>query len=85
MGKLNVFHHVSLEIRDGSKFLLGYAPLREKRTSSGSIAVNVMANRAFLDKITVGIVVGPPTGMSAYELRVKDLVGLTADGADKRR
>lgn len=76
-GKLKDFSHVSLEIREGKKLLVGYAALREKRSSSGSVVVSFMAHRAFLDKITLTVVVADvPLGSSGYELRVKDLVEL---------
>ena len=50
-GKFKDFSHVELEIREGEKFLLGYAPLESKRTSSGSVLVYFLSNRAFLDKV----------------------------------
>ncbi len=73
-GKLKDYSHVSLEIRDGDKLLVGYAALQEKRTDSGSVVVRFMADRAYLDKITLSIVAGFPTNMTGYELRVKDFV-----------
>lgn len=75
-GKLKDFDHVSLEIRDGDKFMLGYTPLREKRTDSGSVAVGFMANRAYLDKVTLMVVTGHPMNMTGHELRMKDFVEL---------
>ena len=75
-GQFKSFSHVSLEIREGDKLLLGYAALREKRSSSGGVVVNFMANRAYLDKITLSVVVGLPMDMTGYELRVKDFVEL---------
>lgn len=74
VGELKQFGHVSLEIRDGDKFLMGYTPLKEKRSSSGSVVVHFMANRAFLDKVTLSIVVGEVMNYSGYELKVKDFV-----------
>jgi hypothetical protein len=73
-GKLKDYSHVSLEIRDGDKLLVGYAALQEKRTDSGSVVVRFMADRAYLDKITLSIVAGFPTNMTGHELRVKDFV-----------
>jgi hypothetical protein len=73
-GKLKDYSHVSLEIRDGDKLLVGYAALQEKRTDSGSVVVRFMADRAFLDKITLSVVAGFPTNMTGYELRLKDFV-----------
>jgi hypothetical protein len=76
-GKFKDFSHVSLEIKEGKQLLVGYAALREKRSSSGSVVVNFMANRAFLDKITLTVVVDDvPMGGSGYEVQVKDFVEL---------
>jgi len=72
-GHLRGFNHVSLEIRDGKTFLLGYDALKEKRTSSGSVVVGFLANRTFLEKITLCVVEGV-TGDRGHELRVKDFV-----------
>jgi len=52
-GKLADFHHVSLEIRDGEQFQLGWTPLKDERTSTGSVIVRLMGNRAFLEKVTL--------------------------------
>ncbi|MHC1766161.1 MAG: hypothetical protein AB9869_17975 [Verrucomicrobiia bacterium] len=73
-GKLKDFSHVSLEIRKADKLLVGYAPLREKRSPSGSVVVRFMANRACLERDTLSVVVGQPMDMTGYELRVKDFV-----------
>ena len=68
---------VELEIREGEKLLVGYAALREKRSNSGSVVVSFMANRDYLDKITLVVVVGSgQLSGGAYELRVKDFVEL---------
>ena len=75
-GKLNDFSHVSLEIGEGDKLLVGYAPLREKRSSSGSVVVGFMANRAYLDEITLRVVVGVPMNMVGYDVRLKEFVDL---------
>jgi hypothetical protein len=84
---------VELTIKDGEKLLLGYAALREKRPSSGSVVISFQANRAYLDKIALMVVVGGGqlSGV-AYELRVKDFVDLelrppaeaAAPGASRR-
>jgi hypothetical protein len=50
-GQFKSFSHVSLEIREGDKLLLGYAELREKRSSSGSVVVTFMANRRGVKKL----------------------------------
>jgi hypothetical protein len=73
-GKLKDFKHVSLEIRDGGKFLLGYAPLGEKRPKSGSVVVGFLANRAYLDKVSLRVVAGHPMDLTGYELRMKEFV-----------
>jgi hypothetical protein len=70
-GKLKAFSHVELQISDGEKLLLGYARLQETRTSSGSVVVRFLADRAYVEKITFCIVAGLDAG---YELRVKDFI-----------
>lgn len=72
-GKFKDFSHVELEIREEKQFLLGWAPLKEKRTSSGSVVIHFLANRAYLDKISLCVVVGD-FGDTGWELRVKDFV-----------
>jgi hypothetical protein len=74
-GELKDFQHVSLEVRDGEKFLLGWTPLRDKRTSSGAVAVSLMANRAFLENVSLRIVTGA-MGDVGRDLRIKDFVDL---------
>ena len=74
VGSLKDFIRVSLEISDGEKFLLGYSALKETRSPSGSISVQFLANRAFLDKLTLSIVTGFPTAELGYDLRLKDFV-----------
>jgi hypothetical protein len=66
---------VEMRIMEGGKLLVGYAALREKRSSSGGIVVGFMANRAYIENITLSVVVG--SGLlsgGAYELRLKDFV-----------
>lgn len=79
-GKLKNFSRVDLEIREGEKLLVGYAALREKRSSSGSVVVGFMADRACLDRITLTMVVGAPMNMAGYVLRLKDFPGLEQAG-----
>ena len=74
-GELKAFHHVSLEIAEGEHFLLGWTPLKDERQPTGSIIVRVMGNRAFLEKVTLRVVVGA-TGEEGHDLRVKDFVDL---------
>src|SRR5204863_3126651 len=52
-GKLAGFQHVSLEIADGEQIQLGWTPLNDERTSTGSVIVRLMGNRAFLEKVTL--------------------------------
>ena len=75
-GELKDFSHVSLEIREGEKLLVGYAPLRERPSSSGRVLVGFMANRAYLDKVTLMVVTGRPMDKTGHQLRVKDFVEL---------
>ena len=72
-GKFKDFNHVSLEIRDGEKFLLGWAPLKDKRAASGSVLVHFLANRVYLDKIALCVMIGD-MGDAGWELRMKDFV-----------
>ena len=74
--ELKSFSHVSLEIREGKKLLVGYAALRERRSDSGTVVVSFMASRAYLDRITLRIVVGAARSMAGHDLRVKDFVDL---------
>lgn len=73
-GELKDFVHVSLEIREGEKFLLGYAPLKEKPSASGSIIVSFLADRTFLDKIRLSVITGQSMNYTGHELRLKDFV-----------
>ena len=69
--------HVELEIRDGDKSLLSYAALQEQHPAPGHVRVRFMANRAYLDKLILTIVVGSGDMVGgAYELRVKEFVEL---------
>ena len=72
-GKFKNFSHVELEIREEKKLLLGWAPLKEKRTNSGSVIIHFLADRAYLDQISLCVVVGD-FGDGGWELRVKDFV-----------
>jgi hypothetical protein len=76
-GELKDFMHVSLEIRDGEKFLFGWSALEAKRSEKGAIVVGYfLANRAFLDKMTLRIVTGDPLNYSGNDLRLADFVDL---------
>jgi hypothetical protein len=75
-GELKEFVHVSLEIREGEKFLLGYSPLKEKRSNSGSVVVSFLADRAYLEKIRLNVITGQPMNYTGHELRLKDFVEL---------
>jgi len=65
---------LGLEIRDGGKFLLGYTALEAKRSGSGSVVVSLLANRAYLEKMSLMVVVGIPMDYCGYEVRMKDFV-----------
>jgi hypothetical protein len=73
-GELKDAGHVDLEVGDGKTSLVSYASLQEQRTSSGSIVVRFMANRANLDKIELTVVAGAPDDLRGYILHVKDFV-----------
>lgn len=75
VGQLKDFQHVSLEIRDGKKFLLGWTPLKARRLNSGRVVVSALANRAFLEHVTLRVVTGDFRD-SGHDLRVKDFVDL---------
>jgi hypothetical protein len=76
-GELKGFDHVSLEIRDGEKFLFGWSALEAKRSESGSIVVGYfLMNRSLLDKVTLRIVAGEPMNYSGNDLRLKEFVDL---------
>ncbi len=72
-GQLKEFQHVSLEIADGDKLLLGYTPLKETR-EGGKVTVRFMASRAYVDKITLRIVTGFPSNYSGHDLRLKEFI-----------
>jgi hypothetical protein len=74
-GKLADFHHVSLEIRDGKNFQLGWTPLKDERTSTGSVVVRLMGNREFLENVTLRVVRGA-MGEVGDDLRIRDFVDL---------
>ncbi|QDV51850.1 hypothetical protein [Gimesia fumaroli] len=75
-GEIKQFDHVSLEIGDGKEFLVGYAPLQARRTKSGTVVCGFLANRAYLEKVTLRIVVGPPLNKTGYDLQLKKFLDL---------
>lgn len=75
-GELKKFNHVSMEIREGKELLVGYAPIQTKRTNSGTIVFSFMANRAYLEKITLRVVEGDPLNMNGHDLQLKEFVDL---------
>jgi hypothetical protein len=83
-GKFKAYDHVELEIYEGKKTLVAYAPLKDERSSSGSIKVRFLADRSYLKKITLSIVVGDLTE-AVYELRVKDFVEVKINDAPEKR
>ncbi|RYD33085.1 MAG: hypothetical protein EOP86_14200 [Verrucomicrobiaceae bacterium] len=72
-GKLEHFAHVSMEIHDGGRLLVGYTALKEYR-KDGKVVVRFMAGRGILDKITLRIVTGDPGNYSGNDLAVKDFL-----------
>jgi hypothetical protein len=76
--KFKDFNCVYLDVRDGQKFLMGWTPLKEKRTKSGTIVVGLTADREFLEKVTLTIVTGTSglSDLTGHELRVRDFVDL---------
>ena len=75
-GELKDFEHVSVEIRDGEKFLLGYTPLKSRVSDSDRVHVGFLANREFLEKVTLRIVTGQIGNNAGRDFRVKDFVDL---------
>ena len=75
-GGLKDFDHVSLEISEDGKSVLGYAPLRPHPSDSGRIYVVFLANRVFLEKVTLRVVTGPLKVSVGHDLRVRDFVDL---------
>ena len=70
--------YVELEIRDGEQMLLSYAALQEQHPEPGRVRVRFMANRAYLDKLILTIVIGDGASVGgAYELHVKKFVDRT--------
>lgn len=74
-GELADYNHVSLEVRDDDKFMLGWTPLKDERLGTGHVIVRVMGNRDFLENVTLRIVTGT-FGESGDDLRIKDFVDL---------
>jgi hypothetical protein len=75
-GELKDFRHVGLEIREREKLLVGYAPLQKHPSNSSRVLVGFMANRAYLDKVTLRVVTGGLKDMKGHDLRVEDFVEL---------
>ena len=75
-GELKDFDHVSVEISEGGKFLLGYAPLKPHTADADRGYVGFFANREFLEKVTLRIVTGRSIDYTGHDLRVGDFVDL---------
>jgi hypothetical protein len=71
-GKLKDYLHVELEISDGNKSLVSYAPLQDRR-DAGKVVVSFLADKTSLDKITLTVVTGPGADVG-YQIRLKDFV-----------
>ena len=80
-GGMKDFQHVSMEIRDGKELLVGYAPMKAERQDSGKVKYTCMANRKYVDKITLSIVTARiPNGlgdMVGHELQLKEFIDIT--------
>ena len=76
VGELKDFVRVTLEISEGEKLLVGYAPLQATPSSSGRVLVGFMADCAYLDKVTLRVVTGRIEDMTGHDLRVRDFVEL---------
>lgn len=66
---------VELQINDGDKLSVGYAALQERHPSPGRVVVSFLANRNYLNKIGLMVVVG--SGAMAgggYLVQVKDFI-----------
>ena len=74
IGPLSKFQHVSLEIPDGDELGLGWTPLKDNRTSTGSVVVRVMGSRQFLQKVTLRIVCGELRSETGLDLKIRDFV-----------
>ena len=73
-GRFKDFQHVSLEIGDGDKLLIGYTPLRDDRSTPGKVTVQFMASRSYVEKVTLRIVTGFPGNYAGHDLRLKEFV-----------
>jgi len=80
-GTLKDFQHVSMEIREDDELLVGYAPMKAERQDSGTVKCTFMANRKYLDKITLSIVTAKiPHGlgdMVGHEIQLKEFIDIT--------
>jgi hypothetical protein len=75
-GKLKSFSHVELLIKEGEKSLVS-APMQEDRSRPGRVVVSFTADRSYLDKIALCMMVADMMpGGTIYELQVKDFVEL---------
>src|SRR5947209_17635068 len=77
-GELKDFSHVDLRFGEGDNPPVT-APLQEDRAKPGRVVVSFTANRGYLDKTNLWVMVPEPDGGSIYQLRVKDFVGPQKD------
>jgi hypothetical protein len=77
-GPLKNFSRVDLRFGEGDNPPLT-APLQEDRSKPGRVVVSFTADRAYLDKINLWVMVPESAGGTIYHLRVKDFVGLQKD------
>jgi hypothetical protein len=73
-GKLEEFTHVELSVREGKDSLVLSTSLRATRTEAGSRLVTLTVGRAFLEGVTLSLVMHSPAeaGDHTYELRMKE-------------
>lgn len=77
-GALKNFTHVDLRVGQGDNPPVT-APLREDRSKPGWVVVSFTADRAQLDKLSLGVRVPELDGGTIYVIRVKDFVELKQD------
>jgi hypothetical protein len=73
-GRLKAYSHVELAIREGDKTLVSHVVLAETKSESGAVVVHFLADRAYLEKVTLIVVTGFPSNFANNELRMKDFV-----------
>ncbi|MBN2438047.1 MAG: hypothetical protein JXL20_05535 [Deltaproteobacteria bacterium] len=75
-GTLENFDHVSMAIKQDGRTLVSYVQLREKRLDADRVSVRFLANRCYVDKITLRIVAGTPMNRVGYDVKLNDFIDL---------